>query len=458
MIRRSVKVQLLAFLLITLFTVSLLSARYVGLYDRVVGGQYLVSADFADSGGIFVGSEVSYRGVQVGRVEKLRLSKDGVLVDARIRRGVQIPKDTVVVVENRSAVGEQYLDFQPRRDGGPVLADGDAVPRKDTAYPLRVDTLLLGLDQTVNSVDKQDLATVVDELGKGFADGGEDLQRLIDSGDALTRSATEALPETITLIDDGGTDLQRLLDNGDALTRAATESLPATVKLIEDGRIVLDTQRDTAGQIKTFATNFANLSETLKGSDGDLRLVLDRGAVASRELDGLIRENQSSLAALLANLITIGQVTTARTDGIEQLLVTYPDVIAGGYTVVPGDGTAHFGLVLSQDPKVCKRGYEGTRRTDPNRTTGLPPVNTGARCALPRGSTSAVRGAQNAPGPSSSRSSGSAVPLAIAGQPVSPGAGASLGTAAPDVSVPLPPTGGEQGEPSWLWMMKEAAR
>lgn len=426
MIRRSVKVQLVAFLLITLVTVSLLSAKYVGLYDRVVGGQYLVSADFADSGGIFVGSEVSYRGVQVGRVEKLRLSKDGVLVDARIRRGVEIPRDTVVVVENRSAVGEQYLDFQPRSDGGRKLADGDTIARKDTRTPVRVDNLLLHLDKTVTSVDRDDLKVVVDELGEAFADGG--------------------------------TDLQRLLDNGDALTRAATEALPATVKLIEDGRIVLDTQRDTSGQIKTFATNFANLSETLKGSDGDLRLVLDRGAVASGELDGLIRENQSSLAVLLANLITIGQVTTARTDGIEQLLVTYPDVIAGGYTVVPGDGTAHFGLVMSQDPKVCKRGYEGTQRTDPNRTTGLPPVNTGARCALPRGSTSAVRGAQNAPAPSSSQSSGSAVPLAIAGQPVSPGVGASLGTAAPDVSVPLPPTGGEQGEPSWLWMMKEAAR
>lgn len=426
MIRRSVKIQLAAFALITLFTVSLLSARYVGLWDRVLGGQYTVSADFAESGGIFVGSEVSYRGVQVGRVEKLRLSKDGVIVDARIRRGVQIPKDTVAVVENRSAVGEQYLDFQPRTEGGRYLADGDTIARKDTRTPIRVDNLLLHLDGTVSSVDRKDLKTVVDELGTAFADGG--------------------------------TDLQRLLDNGDALTRAATEALPQTVKLIEDGRIVLDTQRDTSGQIKTFATNFANLSETLKGSDSDLRLVLDRGAVASGELDGLIRDNQSSLAALLANLITVGQVTTARTAGIEQLLVTYPDVIAGGYTVVPGDGTAHFGLVMSQDPPVCKRGYEGTKRTDPNRTTNLPPVNTGARCALPRGSSSAVRGAQNAPGPSGSQSSRSAVPLAIAGQPVSPGTAASLGTAAPDVSVPLPPTGGGQDEPSWLWMMKEAAR
>ena len=423
MIRRSVKVQLAAFLLITLFTVSLLSARYVGLYDRVAGGQIHVTADFEQSGGIFVGSEVSYRGVTVGRVDDLRLSKDGVIVDAKIQRGVKIPKDTKVVVENRSAVGEQYLDFQPRSDTGPDLADGDAIPRKDTAYPLRVDTLLLDLDQTVNSVDKQDLSTVVDELGKGFADGGEDLQRLIDSGDALTKSATEALPETI--------------------------------KLIDDGRIVLDTQRDTAGDVKVFASNFADLSETLKSSDGDLRLILDRGAVASKELDTLVRDNRGNLAALLANLITIGQVTTSRVDGIQQLLVTYPDVVAGGYTVVPGDGSAHFGLALAHDPPVCTQGYQGTKRRSPSVTTDAK-ANTAARCTAARGSGTSVRGAQNAPGPSSSTNS--TVPFAFGDQPVSPGLAASLGMTTPQVSVPLPPSGGESSESSWLWIMKEAAR
>ena len=425
MIRRSVKVQLFAFLLITLVTVSVLSARYVGLYDRVVGGQFHVAADFAQSGGIFVGSEVSYRGVTVGRVDNLRLSSDGVVVEAKIERGVKIPKDTKVVVENRSAVGEQYLDFQPRSEGGEVLADGDTIPRKDTQYPLRVDTLLLDLDRTVNSVDRDDLSTVVDELGDGFADGGKDLQRLIDSGDALTKAATEALPET--------------------------------KKLLDDGRIVLDTQRDTSGEIKVFASNFADLADTLKASDGDLRLVLDRGVVASKELETLIRDNQGNLAALLANLITVGQVTTARVDGIQQLLVTYPDVVAGGYTVVPGDGTAHFGLALAQEPHVCEAGYGGTKRTNPKTTTNLPPVNTSARCTAPRGSGTTVRGAQNAPGPSGGGANAT-VPLAFGDQPVSPGMAASLGMTTPQVTVPVLPPGGESSDPSWLWIMKEAAR
>ena len=425
MIRRSVKVQLFAFLLITLLTVSVLSARYVGLYDRVVGGQFHVAADFEQSGGIFVGSEVSYRGVTVGRVDRLRLSKDGVVVEAKIQPGVKIPKDTTVVVENRSAVGEQYLDFQPRSEGGPLLADGDTIARKDTQYPLRVDTLLLDLDRTVNSVDRDDLSTVVDELGDGFAGGGQDLQRLIDSGDALTRAATEALPET--------------------------------KKLLDDGRIVLDTQRDTAEEVKVFASNFADLADTLEASDPDLRLVLDRGVVASTELEGLIKENKGNLAALLANLITVGQVTTARVDGIQQLLVTYPDVVAGGFTVVPGDGTAHFGLALAQEPHVCEAGYGGTRRTNPRTTTNLPPVNTSARCAAPRGSGTTVRGAQNAPGPSRDGANAT-VPLAFGQQPVSPGMAASLGMTTPQVTVPVLPPGGAGSDPSWLWIMKEAAR
>jgi phospholipid/cholesterol/gamma-HCH transport system substrate-binding protein len=424
MIRRSVQVQLALFLLITLLTVSVLSARYVGLYDRVVGGQVHVSADFAESGGIFVGSEVAYRGVTVGRVEGLRLSKDGVLVDAKLERGTQIPRDTKVVVENRSAVGEQYLDFQPRGSGGPMLKSGDTIARKDTAFPLRVDNLLLDLDKTVNSVDRDDLRTVVDEFGLAFADGGKDLQRLLDSGDALTKSATEALPET--------------------------------VKLINDGRIVLDTQRESAGDIKTFSGNFADLTATLKSSDGDLRLILDRGVVASKELETLIKDNQGNLAALIANLITIGQVTTSRVDGIQQPLVTYPDVIAGGYTVVPGDGTAHFGLALAHDPPVCTQGYGGTKRTDPSQLSGLPKVNTSARCTLPRGSAASVRGAQNAPGPS--RSTNSTMPLAFGDQPVSPGMAASLGMTTPHVSVPQPPSGGDSSGSSWLWIMKEAAQ
>lgn len=393
MIRRGTVVQLLAFALLTVVGVSYVAARYVGLGDALLSSTYVVSADLASSGGIFENAEVTYRGVTVGRVDRLRLTDDGVRVDLRIEGGTRIPRDTDAVVENRSAVGEQYVDLQPATDSGPFLAAGDTIPRDRTRTPVPTEQLLLNSSRLIESVDKQDLVTVVDELGKAFASGGRDLQRLLDAGDRLTLSATEALPETLTLI--------------------------------EDGAVVLDTQRDTGPAIRSFAADLADLSETLASEpvDSDLRTVLDRGVVASGELDTLLTENRPAIAGLLANLLTIGEVTVARVDGVEQLLVTYPAVVTGGYTVVPGDGTAHFGLALSSEPPACERGYEGTERTDPNRTANLPPLNTGAQCAEPRGSTVTVRGAQNAPHPRPGAASRvpASYPLTDGGRVLSPG-------------------------------------
>ena len=105
-----------------------------------------------------------------------------------------MPTDTLAVVENRSAVGEQYVDLQPRSGGGPFLADGDRIDSPDNRTPLHTETLLLHLNRLVKSVDKGDLVTVIDELDNAFSGTGPDLQRLLDSGDALTRAATDNLP------------------------------------------------------------------------------------------------------------------------------------------------------------------------------------------------------------------------------------------------------------------------
>lgn len=438
MIRRGVKVQLLAFLVITVLGIGYTSARYVGLGASLLGSGYVVTADFPESGGIFRNAEVTYRGVAVGRVDRLRLARDGVHVDLRLDDGTRVPRDTVAIVENRSAVGEQYVDLQPRSRGGPFLQDGDRIDSPDNRTPLHVETLMLNLDRLVRSVDKHDLVVVIDELGKAFAGTGPDLQRLLDSGDALTRDAMRNLPQTL--------------------------------KLINDGQTVLATQRESGSAIKSFSADLADLSDTLVSSDGDLRKVLDHGILASHELQTLVRDNQAAISALLANLLTSGQVTVARLAGLEQVLVTYPDNVAGGFTVVPGDGTSHFGLVLNaSDPPVCTQGYGGTNERAPEDTSDAP-ANTDARCTLPRGSKSSVRGAQNAPAPSgrSARvtpgsapganrtygdaSDGAVSPSYLTGY--DPTSGLALG--AGGLPLSLGSTGGQEqalGKDSWTWLL-----
>jgi phospholipid/cholesterol/gamma-HCH transport system substrate-binding protein len=436
MIRRSTKLQLVAFALITLIGVSYVSARYVGLGARLFGGGYVVTADFAESGGIFTNAEVTYRGVAVGRVGPLHLAHDGVHVDLRLNGGTKIPADTRAVVANRSAVGEQYVDLQPRRAGGPFLVAGGHIAMSNTSTPVHTETLLLNLNRLVQSVDKRDLTVVIDELGAAFAGSGRSLQAIIDSGDALTKAAVDNLPQTIRLIDDGAT--------------------------------VLSTQRASGSAIKSFSGDLADLSATLRTSDGDLRKVLDNGVVASQQLNSLLRTNGPDITALLANLLTTGQVTVAHINGLEQVLVEYPVNVAGGYTVVPNDGTTHFGLVLNaSDPPACTKGYGGTKNRPPSDTSSAP-ANTGARCTEPRGSATSVRGAQNAPSVSSGQArpappGGSASTAAdLASAPVStpyiagydPTSG--LAYAADQAPLVFGASGGQSqafGKDSWQWLL-----
>ncbi|HST49683.1 MCE family protein [Jatrophihabitans sp.] len=377
MIRRSTKIQLLLFVVLSLLGMSYVGFSYVGLGASLFGpAGCTVSANFPDSGGIFTGAEVTYRGVTVGRVGQLHLldypgpdgrQVRGVRVDLALRDCAKpaIPADAQAYVSDRSAVGEQYVNLEPSSARGPYLRDG-AVLGKPGKVPIATQVLLQNLDDLVSGIDSAKLNTVITELGAAFGGRGPDLQALLDSGDQLLARARQALPETLRLIDNGQT--------------------------------VLKTQLDSGPAIRGWARNLNLLTAQLKASDGDLRALLGDGPAELDTVRRFLAGNRSDLDLLLANLTSVNQVMVSHLDGIRTILVIYPAAVAGGYTVTPGDGTAHFGVVLNvDDPPSCRTGYEGTRIRKPSET-GPSTINTSARCAMPRGSVTSVRGAQNTPG------------------------------------------------------------
>jgi phospholipid/cholesterol/gamma-HCH transport system substrate-binding protein len=312
------RVKLIAFALVTVLGIAFVAVRYMHIAD----GGYTVYADLPASGGLFANASVNYRGVPVGRVSSVALHGGGVRAALRIDRGVRIPRDLTAVVAHRSAVGEQYLDLRPSVDSGPYLSGGSVIPVSQTRLPLPVETLLENLDALVESVNPTELRDLIDALGTAF-DGNE-------------------------------TALRTLLDANDLLLTDAARSLPQTVSLIQDGATVLRTQIESAGDIRRYASALAKLSAAVRASDKDLRTLLSNGPKASAELLNLLRGLDPSIGPLLGNLITVDGIAVRRLDGIEQILVEYPLVVGGGFTVVPGDGTAHLGLVANvNDPPPC---------------------------------------------------------------------------------------------------------
>jgi phospholipid/cholesterol/gamma-HCH transport system substrate-binding protein len=418
-ITRTVRIQLMVFLLITVVGIAYVGGKYAQVDKLLFDDDYTVSASFAESGGIFSGAEVTYRGQPIGRVGELKLLSDGVEVNLDIEKDVKIPNDVLAVVANRSAIGEQYVDLQPRRDSGPYLKDNSTIARADTAIPIDTTELLLNLDQLVNSVDKKSLRTTVRELGTALKGRGTDLQRIIDSSG--------------TLIDD------------------ADANILQTIKLINDGDTVLATQVASGDAIQTWAKNLALLSDTLVASDANIRQVIDQGSAASEQVTALIQDNRADIAVLLGNLLTMSEITAVRLDAVEQLMVVYPKVAMGGYIVPAKDsGTghydAHFGLVLGFDPPACRAGYGGTDHVVPQ-DTSQKQANTKASCTANPSTGVNVRGSQNAPSPSS-REDLNRTGYGIAYDPATGDAGGSGGMP----EIVLGSTGGQAdylGSDSW---------
>jgi phospholipid/cholesterol/gamma-HCH transport system substrate-binding protein len=344
---RAVKIRLVAFLVLSAVGIVYVAGSYLGIVDRVLGRGMTVHATLPASGGLFVGSEVTYRGVKVGKVSGMHVIPKGVRVDLALKEGTRLPRSSKVFVHNLSAVGEQYLDFEPPSKAGPYLRAGQTIAGDAQSMPESTDDLITSMDRLVGSVDRNELSTAVSELGTMFRGTADPLSRMVDAGAKFVEEAEASQQETIDLLGTGNT--------------------------------VLTTQQANADNIRTFARDLASFTAGLKGSDKDIRVLLEGGAPALDEVRSLLTGLEPTLPVFISNLVTVNQVLTARLPAVEQTLVTFPRVFASGFTGTPGDGYGHINLQMDYTVPPCTKGYKPIDEWLPGTYTG-DPATYPARC------------------------------------------------------------------------------
>ncbi|MFF3729327.1 MCE family protein [Streptomyces sp. NPDC002476] len=367
MITLAIRLKNIAFLIIAVLVLGYLGVRYAGLgHYAGLRDYYTVTVQLPRTGGLFTHSDVTYRGVSVGRVGPIELTDDGVAAELRIDNSAPpIPDGLKAVVANLSAVGEQYVDLRPTRSGGPYLANGSVILQADTTVPAPVTNVLTSVDDLAGSVDLESLRTVVDEFGAAFTGRGDDLQVLLDTGSDFVRAADDALP--------------------------------TNTKLMADGQVVLRTQAEQGEALKGFASGAEELAAQLKGSDTDLRKLIAAAPDATGQISGLLRDLDPAFGVVVANLLTTSEVAVTRQRGMEELLVKLPAVVAAGASAIDEEG-ARFGMsVTFFEPLPCTAGYDGTTYRNGLDTSTGPAVNTKARCTSSPGTGINVRGSANAP-------------------------------------------------------------
>ena len=146
---RGVRIRLMAFVVLSAVGITYIAASYLGVVDRITGRGITVTASLPGSGGLFEGSEVTYRGVKIGRVARMDTTEKGVDLTLDLEEDTRLPLDSRLFVHNLSAVGEQYLDFQPPDEKGPYAEDGSSFAGDDKSLPVDEGDLLVDLNRFV---------------------------------------------------------------------------------------------------------------------------------------------------------------------------------------------------------------------------------------------------------------------------------------------------------------------
>jgi phospholipid/cholesterol/gamma-HCH transport system substrate-binding protein len=369
MLTRFVRIQLAIFAIVGAIGVIAMVLFYIQAPTLLGIGRMTVTLELPATGGLYRFSNVTYRGVQVGKVTAVALAANGAKATLSLGTSPKIPADLQADVLSVSAVGEQYVDLRPRTDSAPYLHDGSVIAMHDTTIPQAVGPMLDRVSALVKSLPKNKIGQLLDEAFQAFNGAGSDLGSLADSSSRISADANSIVDRTRALTEDSGP--------------------------------LLDAQAQTTDSIRRWAHSLAGISDVLANDDSKVRTLLENGPGALDEASRLLEQIKPTLPVLLANLTTIGQIGITYHPSLEQVLVLLPPSVA--YTNTAGslnwpDGKSRGDFALTvDDPPICTVGFLPQNQWRSPSDTSDVDTPDGLYCKLPQDSPLAVRGARNYP-------------------------------------------------------------
>ncbi|CQD18166.1 virulence factor Mce [Mycobacterium lentiflavum] len=364
--------------------ISIVSAGLVGLYYAHLPavylgiGRYTVKMQLERAGELYRAGNVTYRGVEVGKVSKVQLTDSGVEAVLSLQSDIKIPADLTASVHSASAIGEQYVDLVPRSGKGPTLKNGDVIPQDRTTIPPNINSLLLAATRGLNAIPRDNLKTVVDE--------------------------------SYTAVGGLGPELSRFIGGGAALATDARKNLDAILTLIDEPKPLLDSQIDSAESIQGWAAHLAHITKDIQTTDqngGNFGGWLRKIGPTFDTIRQVIDRVQPTLPGAVSNLGQVGDVGLTYRDNLEALLVQVPQIVADAQAIQLMDKDLkgpYKGLMLDFNlnlnwPPPCTTGFFPVQQQRSAVFEDTPPRPPGlVYCRIPQDSQfNAVRGARNYP-------------------------------------------------------------
>ncbi|SDN76869.1 MCE family protein [Lentzea jiangxiensis] len=270
---------------LTLIALVLLAAFYSDDLP-IVGGGTSYAADFSEAAGLVPGNEVRVAGVKVGKVTKVKLHGDRVRVTFKVK-DAWVGDRTTAMIRIKTLLGQKFVALDPQ--GSQPLSPGTPIPKERTLAPYDVNEAFNGLATTVGQIDTKQLADSFTVLSDTFRNSPEHVRGALDGLSALSK--------TISSRDE---QLAKLLDNTRQLTKTLADRNAEFEKLLSDGNLLLGELRKRREAISALLTGTRDLSRELGGLVQDNQNQLKPALEQLGRVTGVLERNQENLDRSLA--------------------------------------------------------------------------------------------------------------------------------------------------------------
>jgi len=244
-------------------------------------------AAFTRADGLRKGDRVMIGGVPVGKVTGVGLEGTHVRVGFSITNGdVQLGRDTTASIQIATLLGNKYLALDPRGPG--EWPSSSELPLSHTRNVFDVEPALQGLAATAGQIDTDQLAKALDTMATTFKDSPQSI-----------RSMLTGLSRLSTTIASRDQQLSELLQHADVLTGVLADRRHDFTRIFGSGDQLL---------------------QMLQRRQSVVASLLDNTTALSKQLSGLVHDNQDSLGPTLAHLHDVLAVLNAHQSNLDQII------------------------------------------------------------------------------------------------------------------------------------------
>jgi phospholipid/cholesterol/gamma-HCH transport system substrate-binding protein len=366
MLTRFIRYQLIVFAILTVAALVALGWYYLRLPTMVGIGQYTLTAELPASGGLYRTSNVTYRGIQIGKVTKVAPTVKGARATLSIDNRYRIPIDATANVHSVSAVGEQYLDLVSTGNPGKFFSPGQTITKG--TVPSEIGPALDAANRGLSVLPKNKIGSLLDETAQAVGGMGPALQRLVDS--------------TQTVVGDFKNQLSDVND------------------IIQNSAPIIDSQVDSGDSIERWAHNLNVLTAQVAQNDKSLQSILSKAPPTADQVAEVFSDVREALPQTVANLEIVADMLKRYNKGLEQLLVFLPEIGSIAQSVIastPGSVLMDFNLSIN-NPPPCLTGFLPASQWRAPADTSTAPLPAGTYCKIPQDTpANVVRGARNLP-------------------------------------------------------------